>query len=327
MSIQSNLHFVQTKQDFPSLNYLCQEAVKKSVMLGTEIRTLPLPKAIRKNIVNDVDVITGIQLPLSIQPLLSWEPLFQPLPQKLRLHCSIDLVPSSVANQQQYILNLEHCGGVVSLLQATVTTSKIMPFTVQFSVRPASSLMFLANSELWIQSSSIDFERSRSVRRRSSLCRKAVNKVKQLVRRRGQLGDASNPTVGMSPTSSPAHRFSRSRPNHETMSSPVLAHSSVNTLSFRSSFESSVHSQKELGTLAIAPNYFRNEPRHLIATLPPLPGYHSGLILQSKRPHWNENTSVYELDFGGRINRDSVKNFQLEHNDEMVHFKYFHVHT
>ena len=32
-------------------------------------------------------------------------------------------------------------------------------------------------------------------------------------------------------------------------------------------------------------------------------------MLKSKRPYWNPEHAVYELDFGGRINLDSVKNF------------------
>ena len=61
--------------------------------------------------------------------------------------------------------------------------------------------------------------------------------------------------------------------------------------------------------------------------LPPSPGYHEGFVLKSKRPYWNPEHAVYELDFGGRINRDSVKNFQLDHDGEVVSVMGFHLTT
>ena len=56
----------------------------------------------------------------------------------------------------------------------------------------------------------------------------------------------------------------------------------------------------------------------MTVVLQPSPGYHEGFTLKSRRFHWNSEHAVYELDFGGRINHDSVKNFQLEHNREVV---------
>ena len=68
----------------------------------------------------------------------------------------------------------------------------------------------------------------------------------------------------------------------------------------------------------IAANYFKNEPRCVMVVLQSSPGYHEGFTLKYRRLHWNPEHAVYELDFGGHINRDSVKNFQLEHNREVV---------
>ncbi|XP_071957096.1 tubby-related protein 4-like [Antedon mediterranea] len=41
-------------------------------------------------------------------------------------------------------------------------------------------------------------------------------------------------------------------------------------------------------------------------------------FMHNKAPLWNENTQVYQLDFGGRVTQESAKNFQVEHNDKQV---------
>lgn len=35
---------------------------------------------------------------------------------------------------------------------------------------------------------------------------------------------------------------------------------------------------------------------------------------------WNENSQVYQLDFGGRVTQESAKNFQIEFRGKQVHF-------
>lgn len=34
--------------------------------------------------------------------------------------------------------------------------------------------------------------------------------------------------------------------------------------------------------------------------------------MHNKAPMWNENSQVYQLDFGGRVTQESAKNFQIE---------------
>jgi hypothetical protein len=42
------------------------------------------------------------------------------------------------------------------------------------------------------------------------------------------------------------------------------------------------------------------------------------IVLQNKTPFWNEQSQVYQLDFGGRVTQESAKNFQIEHDDVQV---------
>lgn len=40
------------------------------------------------------------------------------------------------------------------------------------------------------------------------------------------------------------------------------------------------------------------------------------VVLQNKAPWWSVQRGIYELDFNGRVTRDSVKNFQIAHPDD-----------
>lgn len=40
--------------------------------------------------------------------------------------------------------------------------------------------------------------------------------------------------------------------------------------------------------------------------------------MQNKAPFWNEQSQVYQLDFGGRVTQESAKNFQVELDDVQV---------
>ncbi|KAE8746469.1 hypothetical protein FOCC_FOCC006834 [Frankliniella occidentalis] len=41
-------------------------------------------------------------------------------------------------------------------------------------------------------------------------------------------------------------------------------------------------------------------------------------IMHNKAPMWNENSQVYQLDFGGRVTQESAKNFQIEFLNKQV---------
>ncbi|XP_045494279.1 tubby-related protein 4 isoform X2 [Colias croceus] len=42
------------------------------------------------------------------------------------------------------------------------------------------------------------------------------------------------------------------------------------------------------------------------------------LVMHNKAPMWNENSQVYQLDFGGRVTQESAKNFQIEYHGKQV---------
>lgn len=42
------------------------------------------------------------------------------------------------------------------------------------------------------------------------------------------------------------------------------------------------------------------------------------IVLHNKPPIWNENSQVYQLDFGGRVTQESAKNFQVEYGGKQV---------
>ncbi|CAK5046444.1 unnamed protein product [Meloidogyne enterolobii] len=51
------------------------------------------------------------------------------------------------------------------------------------------------------------------------------------------------------------------------------------------------------------------------------PGTSSGpkmLVMTNKRPFWNEQSQVYQLDFNGRVTQESAKNFQIEYQNRQV---------
>lgn len=45
------------------------------------------------------------------------------------------------------------------------------------------------------------------------------------------------------------------------------------------------------------------------------------LSLSNVAPMWNENSQVYQLDFGGRVTQESAKNFQIEFRGKQVSIK------
>lgn len=45
-------------------------------------------------------------------------------------------------------------------------------------------------------------------------------------------------------------------------------------------------------------------------------------VMHNKAPMWNENSQVYQLDFGGRVTQESAKNFQIEFRGQQVSFEY-----
>ena len=46
--------------------------------------------------------------------------------------------------------------------------------------------------------------------------------------------------------------------------------------------------------------------------------YSRQFAMHNKAPLWNENSQVYQLDFGGRVTQESAKNFQIEFKGKQV---------
>lgn len=46
-------------------------------------------------------------------------------------------------------------------------------------------------------------------------------------------------------------------------------------------------------------------------------------VMHNKAPLWNENTQVYQLDFGGRVTQESAKNFQVELHSKQIQVMQF----
>lgn len=99
----------------------------------------------------------------------------------------------------------------------------------------------------------------------------------------------------------------------ENDSSPVIAEIDGNTLTKYYKFTAN---STTLATLSVTSHYMRCMPRDLTITI--FDDNNKKEVLNSKKPQWNSTFGIFELDFGGRINRDSAKNFQIEHENKVV---------
>ena len=80
-----------------------------------------------------------------------------------------------------------------------------------------------------------------------------------------------------------------------------------------------------LGTVNVSTHYLMCKPRKLDIVLSTMKRGGDGdclgvetIVLQSKDPHWNRRFQIFELDFGGRVTKDSTKNIQVENNGRVV---------
>ena len=124
---------------------------------------------------------------------------------------------------------------------------------------------------------------------------------------------------------------------------PVLAEIEGNSILNRFRFRTgcSLFQDGILGSLNITTNYIKCQPRKLAVYLTgpgrsrSMKGTPSGddvtvedtevheeetndISLYSKDPDWNDRYQIYELDFGGRVSTDSIKNFQIERDGRVV---------
>ena len=127
---------------------------------------------------------------------------------------------------------------------------------------------------------------------------------------------------------------------------PVLAEIEGNTITNRFRFHTgcSLFQDGILGSLNITTNYIKCQPRKLAVYLTgpqgkstaktsarvagddgcvsseerEIAGETNDVSLFSRDPDWNDRYQIYELDFGGRVSTDSIKNFQIERDGRVV---------
>ena len=121
---------------------------------------------------------------------------------------------------------------------------------------------------------------------------------------------------------------------------PILAEIEGNVITNRFRFHTgcSLFQDGILGSLNITTNYIKCQPRKLAVYLtgPGKSAKSAGddghvsegrsrvmeestdVSLFSRDPDWNDRYQIYELDFGGRVSTDSIKNFQIERDGRVV---------
>ncbi|XP_058812877.1 tubby-related protein 4 [Topomyia yanbarensis] len=60
------------------------------------------------------------------------------------------------------------------------------------------------------------------------------------------------------------------------------------------------------------------EPNGVASSSQPQAPVRREFVMHNKAPMWNENSQVYQLDFGGRVTQESAKNFQIEFRGKQV---------
>ncbi len=111
-----------------------------------------------------------------------------------------------------------------------------------------------------------------------------------------------------------------SRSNADAELCPVIAEINGNRLMNKFKISRSImrkESPSAVGDIRIYSHHIKCEPRDVGIRL--YNGNEDETVnLSSKKPEWNSRFNVYELDFGGRISRDSVKNLQVEMDGKIV---------
>lgn len=235
--------------------------------------------------------------------------LLRPLSQGVRLHCIV--VPENeTVNEsenplpQSFLLKYEQFGSYIPLLRAKQRPRRF--FNMRYQLHPVERRKE-RRPDFWGQARSPSQAQRRSRGLRGSIRRHQLT---------AQTSDTCNDTA------EPSQEAATSVDNDSSNSaSLIIAEIEGNTVSkhykFISSYEANGSNRNPalLGTLNVVTHYIKCEPRDITV------GLCTGdakITLTSKKPEWNQQFGIFELDFGGRINRDSVKNFQIDLNDEVV---------
>ncbi|CAH2241894.1 jg22452 [Pararge aegeria aegeria] len=143
---------------------------------------------------------------------------------------------------------------------------------------------------------------------------------------------ASPAPASPAPRASRRQRYSSASPIRQLLNSPLLNRRRNKKLSESSDDEYSngyneVNSKNYRDLESFQKAQLRNKLKRAggnitTATASNAPDSHNNarrqLVMHNKAPMWNENSQVYQLDFGGRVTQESAKNFQIEYHGKQV---------
>ena len=292
-----------------------------------------------------INIILPLQLP-SFFGSQNLEHLFAPLPNHRRLHCVLvadeDTVETGVGGQQQqghrYTMKYEHFGSYTPLLTSTKKSTSLQ--LIRYSIRPVKQSKILTTGRQELQliqdggsewatsplqtaagccSTSRQLESTTGTRSRLDRLKKTIYRLRSggIVQDGGPLQEERDPPQ-------PVGCGLNMKETDEHLQCPEIAEVQGNRLKNKFKVMELCCSPdpseppKQIAHVSINSHHISCEPRDLTISLEK--GDESGkkVILTSKKPEWNSRFRVYELDFGGRINKDSVKNFQIEKDGEIV---------
>ena len=249
------------------------------------------------------------QAPFATGTLEDLESLLKPLPANQRLHCILE----KSQKLPGYTLKYEHLNEYVPLLQARKKPRKVGKLLKNcFLIEPAfdcikqsrETIASSTGSKFWANRVSPQESPSHLPLPPSRGATSVLTKIRSVLRpahRQGIMDVSQQRVAVQSPQQNP-HTL------------PALAEVEGNRIMNRYNFFTHLplFQNGSLGNVNIITSYIQLKPTRLNIILP------DDGVLCSKKPDWNQLYQLYELDFGGRVTKDSIKNFQVERKGEVV---------
>ena len=267
-----------------------------------------------------------------------------PLPANQRLHCKLE------STEDGYLLRYEHLHHYIPLLHAKKRRGSLIHGG--YRIEPAFDCNFLQSKDHLQAAATVHQWATRIQPRTVAACDQAASnspqrksKIFRQLRSAFKPGhsqgvmDVSSQQKTLFATSSPSAESLTDISRECTSKRPVLAEIEGNSIMNRFRFRTgcSLFQDGILGSLNITTNYIKCQPRKLAVYLTG-PGKSvkassttgespcgereleeiCDVSLFSKDPDWNDRYQIYELDFGGRVSTDSIKNFQIERDGRVV---------
>lgn len=233
---------------------------------------------------------------------LEW--LFAPLQGSVRLHCVL-----VSAENDSFILKSEYFGSYIPLMRAEKKMGKLVKtgFVIK-SISPFHMLDQQTHSKKLENWATPAESQINGQNEHGSQWSKLLNRLRMPAMQ--SVMDIPQSGVLASKTSS-----GMAQDPQKTVLAEVGGNSITNRFKFSTNLPQPCSSS--LGNMNIVTYYIHCEPRQMVVSTSDR-RTRMPLTLRSKKPEWNALYGIFELDFGGRINRDSVKNYQIEHNGEVV---------